>query len=79
VEVSPPSRVVFTWGFENPDVGLPPGASTVEITLAPDGDGTRLHLVHRDLPEDQRAPHDDGWSQMLERLVIAVSGGDPDA
>jgi uncharacterized protein YndB with AHSA1/START domain len=21
VEVSPPSRLVFTWGFENPDVG----------------------------------------------------------
>jgi uncharacterized protein YndB with AHSA1/START domain len=79
VEVSPPSRVVFTWGFENSDVGVDPGASTVEVTLAPDGDGTRLRLVHRDLPESERSPHDGGWDEMLGRLAIAATGGDPDA
>ena len=79
VEVSPPSRVVFTWGFENADVGVEPGASTVEVTLAPDGDGTRLRLVHRGLPESERASHDDGWEGMLDRLAIAATGGDPDA
>jgi uncharacterized protein YndB with AHSA1/START domain len=79
VEVSPPSRVVFTWGFENPDVGVGPGASTVEVTLAPDGDGTRLRLVHRDLPEATRGSHDAGWEEMLGRLATAAAGGDPDA
>jgi uncharacterized protein YndB with AHSA1/START domain len=79
VEVSPPARVVFTWGFENTDVGVHPGASTVEVTLAPDGDGTRLRLVHRDLPESERAPHEGGWEAMLRRLAIAATGGDPDA
>jgi uncharacterized protein YndB with AHSA1/START domain len=79
VEVSPPRRVVFSWGFENSEIGLPPGSSTVEITLMPDGDGTQLRLVHRDLPDAARASHDDGWDGMLERLAIAAPGGDPDA
>jgi uncharacterized protein YndB with AHSA1/START domain len=79
VEVAFPSRVVFTWGFENADVGVEPGQSTVEVTLAPDGDGTRLRLVHRNLPESERAPHDGGWEEMLSRLAIAATGGDPDA
>jgi uncharacterized protein YndB with AHSA1/START domain len=79
VEVAFPSRVVFTWGFENADVGVEPGQSTVEVTLAPDGNGTRLRLVHRNLPESERAPHDGGWEEMLSRLAIAATGGDPDA
>ena len=79
IEAAFPSRVVFTWGFENSDVGVEPGGSTVEVTLAPDGNGTRLRLVHRDLPESERAPHDGGWEEMLRRLAIAATGGDPDA
>src|SRR4051794_39149003 len=35
VEVTPHTRVVFTWGFEGSE-GLPPGASTVEVMLRPD-------------------------------------------
>src|SRR5919109_1370501 len=72
VEVSPPHRVVFTWGFEDSTVGVPPGSSTVEVTLEPDGDGTRLRLVHRDLPDASRADHDAGWDGMLERLAAVV-------
>jgi uncharacterized protein YndB with AHSA1/START domain len=76
VEVVPPSRVVFTWGFAGSAV--PPGASTVEVTLRPDGDGTHLTFVHRDLPAE-RDDHDTGWDEVLGRLVTAVAGGDPDA
>jgi uncharacterized protein YndB with AHSA1/START domain len=79
VEVSPPTRVVFTWGFENPGVAVRPGESTIEVTLEPEGDGTRVRLVHRDLPESERADHAAGWPQVLERLVVAVEGGGPDA
>jgi hypothetical protein len=32
------------------DEEVPPGSSTVEVTLTPDGDATVLHLVHGDLP-----------------------------
>ncbi|MFQ5594261.1 MAG: SRPBCC domain-containing protein [Anaerolineae bacterium] len=35
VEVVPHSRVVFTWGWESEGSPVPPGSSTVEITLVP--------------------------------------------
>jgi Activator of Hsp90 ATPase homolog 1-like protein len=54
----PHSRVVLTCGFEERDETVPPGASTVEVTLTPDGNGTILRLVHRDLPEPSRSQHD---------------------
>lgn len=37
VEVVPDRRVVFTWGWEGNDL-VPPGSSTVEIDLEPDGE-----------------------------------------
>ena len=77
VEVVPHSRVVFTWGFEEPDATVPPGGSTVEVTLRPDGEGTLLRLVHSDLPEPSRAQHDMGWEHFLDRLRGAAAGDDP--
>jgi len=71
VEVERPTRVVFTWGFEGSTIGNLPGSSTVEVTLRPDGDGTHLTLVHRDLTV-ARDDHDRGWDEMLGRLAAAV-------
>ena len=65
VEVLPHTRVVFTWGWEKGGAPVPPGASTVEITLIPDGSGTVIHLVHRGLPGPTVAPHADGWGHYL--------------
>jgi uncharacterized protein YndB with AHSA1/START domain len=76
VVVEPPKRLVFTWGIAGNDV-LPPGSTTVEITLRPDGDATVLELSHRDLPADELPKHDEGWAHFLARLVIAAPGGDP--
>jgi uncharacterized protein YndB with AHSA1/START domain len=76
VEVDPPSRVVFTWGWEDQDTAVPPGTSTVEITLTAQGEGTKVVLTHRDLPEDQAGPHGHGWDHYLGRLEIAGAGGD---
>lgn len=76
VEVQPPRRVVFTWGWEG-DEYVPPGSSTVEITLTPDGDETVVALTHRDLPEAAGAPHTEGWEHFLPRLVEAAEGRDP--
>ena len=78
VEVVPHSRVVFTWGFEEADATVGPGASTVEVTLEPDGDGTLVRLVHSGLPTTESAEaHGLGWDHYLSRLVIAGAGGDP--
>jgi uncharacterized protein YndB with AHSA1/START domain len=76
VVVEPPHRVVFTWGAAGSDV-LPPGSTTVEITLRADGDETVLELVHRDLPAEELPKHDAGWPHFLDRLAIAAGGGDP--
>jgi uncharacterized protein YndB with AHSA1/START domain len=76
VEVDPPSRVVFTWGWEDQETAVPPGSSTVEITLTPDGEGTKVVLVHRDLPEGQAGRHGHGWDHYMARLEIAGAGGD---
>jgi uncharacterized protein YndB with AHSA1/START domain len=76
VTVEPPHRVVFTWGAAGND-GLPPGSTTVEITLRPDGDATVVDLVHRDLPPDERPKHGVGWDHYLPRLAAAAAGGEP--
>ncbi|GAA1227535.1 SRPBCC family protein [Kitasatospora nipponensis] len=75
--VDPYHRVVFTWGYEGAAKSVPPGASTVEVTLTPDGEGTLLTLVHRDLPREACAPHLEGWTHYLDRLVERAEGGDP--
>jgi uncharacterized protein YndB with AHSA1/START domain len=83
VELDPPRRLVFTWGWEKSGEGpitVPAGSSTIEIELAPDGDRTTVHFVHRDLPTtDAAQAHGHGWDHYLSRLEIAAAGGDPGA
>ncbi len=75
LEVERPGRVVVSWGFAgSPD--LPPGASTVEFTLTPTTHGTRVDLLHSDLPDAQLDGHADGWTHFLPRLRVAASGGE---
>jgi len=69
VEVDAPRRVVFTWGWEAPGDATPPGSSTVEVTLTPEGDGTRVHLRHSNLPVEATDGHAEGWDQFLPTLV----------
>ena len=40
VEVDPPRRLVFTYGWERAEVEIPPGSTTVEIDLIEQDDGT---------------------------------------
>jgi uncharacterized protein YndB with AHSA1/START domain len=76
VAVEPFTRVVFTWGWEGGGP-VPPGSSTVEVLLRPDGDGTLLTLRHTGLPDAARAAHTDGWDHYLPRLAETAAGGDP--
>jgi len=77
VEVTPYSRIVFTWGYEGDDHGVPPGSSTVEITLTPDGEGALLRLRHSGLPTKANAMHLQGWEHYLSRLRAIAIGEDP--
>ncbi|HLX51563.1 MAG TPA: TIGR03086 family metal-binding protein [Streptosporangiaceae bacterium] len=74
-EVEPGRRVVFTWGWEG-STDLPPGASTVIITLEPAPGGTTVRLVHEGLSEEQAASHAMGWEHYFGRLGKAVADGD---
>ena len=78
VEVTPYSRVVFTFGWEGDDSTVPPGSSTVEITLTPERDGTLLRLRHEGLPTDEmREAHSQGWNHYMDRLAKVSAGEDP--
>ncbi|MGE3844462.1 MAG: SRPBCC domain-containing protein [Vicinamibacterales bacterium] len=76
VEVVPYERIVFTWGWE-PGHDIPPGSTTVEVTLTPDGDGTILRLRHSGLTGEAIMQHTVGWDHFLPRLAEAASGGNP--
>jgi uncharacterized protein YndB with AHSA1/START domain len=77
VEVDPPRRLVYTWGWEEPGHPIPPGSTRVEIDLTPAGDGTHLRLRHLGLPADALDDHRAGWQFYVDRLAILASGGDP--
>jgi uncharacterized protein YndB with AHSA1/START domain len=73
LEVDPPRRVIFSWGFEG-RADLPPGASTVSFELTATNLGTRVELLHTDLPDSEVPGHADGWRHFLPRLVDAARG-----
>lgn len=81
VELDPPRRLVYTWGWvpdgDGPNL-VPPGSSTVEIELVPTAEGTLLRFVHRDLPSPESVTaHGHGWDHYLPRLATVAGGGDP--
>ena len=76
VELDKPNRLVYTWGWQGNDA-VPPGSSTIEVDLTPEGNGTSLHFVHHLPNEEAVASHTGGWDHYLPRLEIAASGGDP--
>lgn len=76
VEVTPFTRVVYTWGWESGETP-PPGGSTIEITLHPQGETTLLRMIHSNASVDDAHGHHEGWSHYLPRLVAAAEGRDP--
>jgi uncharacterized protein YndB with AHSA1/START domain len=76
LELDPPYRLLISWGHAGSD-RLPPGASTVEITLTAIPTGTRVTVEHRDLPPDEAAQHALGWPHFLARLGARAAGRDP--
>jgi uncharacterized protein YndB with AHSA1/START domain len=76
LEIDPPRRVVVSWGYAGSE-DLPPGASRVSFTLTPIETGTRVDLVHTDLPERHAPGHARGWQYFVERLAQVGAGNDP--
>lgn len=75
VELVPNEKVTFTWGWvDHP--GVPPGSSTVEISIAADADGSMVTITHRGLPAEELNVHRMGWEHYLPRLAAAAEGLD---
>jgi len=80
VEVTPPRRVVFTWGWERHDADLaalaelPPESSLVEIDLEPAEGGTLVRLRHSGLPHALSVIHGERWTLYLGQLDTATRG-----
>jgi len=72
LEMTPPGRFVFTYGFTS---GTPirPGSSRVTITLTPERAGTRLHLLHELADEKARDDHIQGWRFQLSVFANVVA------
>jgi uncharacterized protein YndB with AHSA1/START domain len=78
LEVDPPRRLVFTWGWAEGGMPVPPGSTSVEITLEPTPEGTLLRLVHSGLPTPETCDaHGKRWAHYIERLAVRAEGGDP--
>jgi uncharacterized protein YndB with AHSA1/START domain len=64
-EVIPNRKLVFTWMWRT----MPERQSLVTVTLAPDGDGTLLTLLHEQFfDEPARDRHRSGWTGSLDKL-----------
>jgi uncharacterized protein YndB with AHSA1/START domain len=75
VELVPARRIVFTYGWERPEVEIPPGSTTVEIDLTPTAPTTTLlRLVHRGLDDLAAGAHQGGWAHYLDRLRRLAEG-----
>lgn len=73
VEVVPPSRVVFTYGYEDPAKPVRPGGSRVVVTLDERKDGTLVRLRH-ELPDAaSRDQHVQGWRYQLAVFANVVA------
>jgi uncharacterized protein YndB with AHSA1/START domain len=64
LEVRPPERIVFTYGYASGQP-IPPGSSRVTIRLEPDPTGTWLHLLHEFAEPGPRDQHVQGWRFQL--------------
>jgi uncharacterized protein YndB with AHSA1/START domain len=72
LEVTPPERIVFTYGFAS-GKPIPPGSSRVTISLESCEAGTRLHLQHEFPDAAVRNDHVQGWRYQLALFGNAVA------
>jgi uncharacterized protein YndB with AHSA1/START domain len=69
-----PNRLAFTYGWEcGPFVDVKPGTTRVDVTFAPTGSGTRVHLRHEGLVGERPEQHAGGWTHFLGVLATFAS------
>ena len=81
LEITPPIRLVFTYGYVA-GTPIPEGGSRVTMQLEPVASGTRLHLTHEFADDFPRDHHVQGWRYQLalfSNLVASVVNADAPA
>lgn len=72
IDVQPPERIVFTYGYASGQA-IRPGGSRVTIRLDGHPDGTLLQLTHEFPDIDSRDQHVQGWRYQLSLFANAVA------
>lgn len=73
LEISEPSRIVFTYGYEDPSRPIRPGGSQVTITLEDRTEGTLVSLRHAVADAKIRDMHVPGWRYQLAIFANVVA------
>ena len=68
VEVDPPQRVVFTFGWSKGGPDVRAGTTRVTIELREDDEATHLHLRHELVPKPSAEDLAAGWRWFLARF-----------
>jgi uncharacterized protein YndB with AHSA1/START domain len=72
LDVLPPERIAFTYGYAS-GTPIPPGGSRVTIRLEPWAEGTRLQLRHEFAEAGPREEHVQGWRFQLSLFSNLVA------
>lgn len=73
LDISAPTRIVFTYGYHAANSPVPPGSSRVSIELAREPNGTRLTLTHELPTAASRDEHIQGWRYQLSLFANTVA------
>jgi len=80
-EITPPSKIVFTWGHEHVDSSGKRLGDTLQGTLVTfefqeRGNSTELILTHELLPsQEEYESHKQGWTGCLDKLGVLIENG----
>jgi uncharacterized protein YndB with AHSA1/START domain len=72
LEVQPPEKIVFTYGYVSGKL-IPAGGSRITIRLAPETAGTRLNLTHEVADAAVRDEHVQGWRYQFSLFANVVA------
>jgi uncharacterized protein YndB with AHSA1/START domain len=78
IEVDPPHRLVIGWDRQRTNKA-PPTPATVEITLTPTDDGTKVKVQLSGLSAEDAAFHRQLWVRHLDQIAAAFAGAEPGA
>ncbi len=73
LDIAPPDRVVFSYGF-NSGNPMPPGASRVTMWFDDEAGSTRVRLHHEFAEAPVRDEHVQGWRYQLSLFANVVTG-----